>query len=84
MFYVIAAKVSTNIQLPNGNIFAVGGDLVIQCEVGGYPQPIVTWTKDEVELQPSERIQITGNICLLFFFSKQFQTSIGALNKLKP
>lgn len=55
--------ITTNINLPNGNVFAVGSDMSIQCDVQGYPKPIVTWYKDDVEIQRSDRIQISGNYC---------------------
>lgn len=53
-------KVSVNLILPTGNTFAVGGDLNLQCEIRGYPTPEATWYKDDVELSPSGRVQITG------------------------
>lgn len=51
---------SVNIILPNGNTFVAGNDVSIQCDVRGYPRPYVTWTKDGVEIQKSNRIRISG------------------------
>lgn len=46
--------------LPSGNTFAVGADLNLQCDIEGHPTPVATWYKDDVELLPSARVQITG------------------------
>lgn len=59
-FNSLTVKVSTNLLLPAGNTFAVGVDINLQCEITGWPTPVVTWYKDDVELSPSDRIEITG------------------------
>ncbi|XP_045537794.1 papilin isoform X3 [Papilio machaon] len=38
---------------------ATGAQLTLPCEVDGYPEPEVRWTKDGVPLLPSDRIDIT-------------------------
>lgn len=60
MSFLRKEPVSTHISLPNGNTFNVGADISIQCEVRGYPQPIASWFKDDVEIQQSQRIRISG------------------------
>lgn len=52
--------ITVNIILSSGNTFVAGNDVSIQCEVHGYPKPLVRWTKDGVEIQESERIRISG------------------------
>lgn len=52
--------VATNIILPNGNTFAVGSEIQIQCDVQGYPTPTVTWYKNDEEIYPSQRVRISG------------------------
>ncbi|CAH1637578.1 unnamed protein product [Spodoptera littoralis] len=41
---------------------SIGKDLKLTCEVDGYPEPDVYWTKDGVRLENNERILITGNV----------------------
>lgn len=53
-----------NIILPNGNTFVAGNDVSIQCDVRGYPRPLVTWTKNDNEIHPSDRIRISGKIII--------------------
>lgn len=55
--------VTTNIVLSNGNNFAVGSVLLLQCDVRGSPKPTVTWFKDNTQLDSNDRIQITGMFC---------------------
>lgn len=50
--------------LPNGNTFVAGDDVSIQCDARGLPKPYVSWTKNGVELQQSQRIRITGKYFL--------------------
>lgn len=58
---------TTSINLPNGNTFAVGSDMSIQCVVTGFPRGVVSWFKDDVPLEPSDRVQIsTGNLSINF------------------
>lgn len=59
-FFPLKEPVSTHISLPNGNTFSVGSDISIQCDVRGYPQPLAAWFKDDVEIQQSQRIRISG------------------------
>ena len=43
----------------------VGDELFVQCQVGGVPDPTVTWSKDGADLvdnSPSLRIITVGNI----------------------
>ena len=40
--------------------YAVGSDIHIHCEVQGYPQPRVTWFKDNNQIAPSDRLQLAG------------------------
>lgn len=56
--------VVVNIILPNGNTFVAGNDVSIQCDVRGYPQPYVQWSKDDVEILESQRIRISGKLKL--------------------
>lgn len=58
--YSSIAPVTTNIVLANGNNFAVGSVLLLQCDVKGFPKPTVAWFKDNVQLEPNDRTQITG------------------------
>ena len=37
-------------------------DLLIHCEVQGYPQPTVTWYKDNNPILPTDRVSITGTL----------------------
>ncbi|XP_022817707.1 papilin-like isoform X2 [Spodoptera litura] len=41
---------------------SIGKDLKLTCEVDGYPEPDVYWTKDGVRLENNDRILITGNV----------------------
>lgn len=60
-FYCLhVEQVAVNIILPNGNTFVAGNDVSIQCDVRGYPRPLVTWTKNDNEIHPSDRIRISG------------------------
>ncbi|XP_068155724.1 papilin isoform X2 [Drosophila tropicalis] len=43
------------------NSYTPGSTIALSCAVQGYPVPEVTWTKDKVPLQNSERIQITSS-----------------------
>lgn len=51
--------VRTNITTENQR-FPTNADVVIPCEVEGYPTPQVQWYKDGVSLNPSERVLISG------------------------
>ncbi|XP_063221793.1 papilin isoform X2 [Bacillus rossius redtenbacheri] len=55
---IYRVPVKTNVTMTQ-TLFPVGSDISIPCDVDGYPIPVVTWYKDEVPLQSSERIQIT-------------------------
>ncbi|XP_032578299.1 papilin isoform X5 [Drosophila sechellia] len=41
------------------NSYTPGSTIVMSCSVQGYPEPNVTWTKDNVPLYDNERVQIT-------------------------
>ncbi|XP_033162682.1 papilin isoform X2 [Drosophila mauritiana] len=41
------------------NSYTPGSTIVMSCSVQGYPEPNVTWTKDDVPLYNNERVQIT-------------------------
>lgn len=49
-----------------------GNDVSVRCDVRGYPRPYVTWTKDGVEIQQSQRIRISGK----YLFGKSTRYSI--------
>ncbi|XP_003736478.2 papilin isoform X2 [Drosophila pseudoobscura] len=42
------------------NSYSPGSTIAISCSVQGYPEPNVTWTKDNTPLYSNERIQITS------------------------
>lgn len=56
--------------LPSGNTFDVGNDISIQCEVRGYPPPTTTWTKDNIEIEQSDRIRISGRVVDILSYTK--------------
>lgn len=64
IFFIYIVPVITRMDLPQGNAFAVGADIAIHCEIEGYPTPNVSWFKDDNEIVPSNRIQISGKIYL--------------------
>lgn len=51
---------TTNLFLPRGNTFAVGADIVIYCNVTGYPRPDVIWYRNGQEIIESSRQRISG------------------------
>ncbi|KPJ01498.1 Papilin [Papilio xuthus] len=55
---VYTVPVTTRI-LSSTSTVATGAQLSLMCEVDGYPEPEVRWTKDGVPLLPSDRIDIT-------------------------
>lgn len=68
---------TVNLALPNGNTFAVGGDVSLQCDIGGYPTPVVTWFKDDVEIQESDRIHISGKLLIFLNSLPSFVSHIN-------
>lgn len=46
--------------------YPVGADIHIHCEVQGYPQPRVTWYKDNNQVTSSDRLQHAGILQFLF------------------
>ncbi|XP_017083163.2 papilin isoform X3 [Drosophila eugracilis] len=46
--------------LDSKNSYAAGSTIAMSCSVQGYPEPNVTWTKDEEPLYNNERVQITS------------------------
>lgn len=68
MFSIV--PVSAVLRLENGHSYALGADIVLQCDVDGSPTPNVTWYKNDVLLEASNRIQITGKLAnFQIFFS---------------
>ncbi|XP_013170735.1 PREDICTED: papilin isoform X4 [Papilio xuthus] len=55
---LVNVPVTTRI-LSSTSTVATGAQLSLMCEVDGYPEPEVRWTKDGVPLLPSDRIDIT-------------------------
>ncbi|XP_013147767.1 PREDICTED: papilin isoform X2 [Papilio polytes] len=55
---VVTVPVTTRI-LSSTTTVATGAQLSLPCEVDGYPEPEVRWTKDGVPLLQSDRIDIT-------------------------
>ncbi|XP_037713628.1 papilin-like [Drosophila subpulchrella] len=50
--------VQAELKLDWKNSYTSGSNISMSCSVQGYPKPNVTWTKDNVALYHSERIQI--------------------------
>ena len=40
--------------------YSVGSEIAINCDVQGYPEPRVTWYKDESRIIADNRIQLTS------------------------
>ncbi|KYB26517.1 Papilin-like Protein [Tribolium castaneum] len=55
-FVPVRANITTDNQR-----FPVNSDIVIPCDVEGYPTPQVQWYKDGISLSPSERVHISDN-----------------------
>ncbi|KAJ6638506.1 Papilin, partial [Pseudolycoriella hygida] len=53
-----SVRVTAEMILPNGHNFAVGSEISITCNVGGYPVPAVKWYKNDVELIADSRVRI--------------------------
>lgn len=60
--YICPVPVSTHVTTPYSSLKA-GTELRIQCDVDGYPDPDVYWTKDGARITPDDRISISGK-CL--------------------
>ncbi|XP_046445127.1 papilin-like isoform X2 [Daphnia pulex] len=60
-----------NLVAPNARAWAersnypVDSDIQIHCDVQGYPQPTVTWYKDNNPILPTDRVSVTGNNTLI-------------------
>ncbi|XP_055847561.1 papilin isoform X3 [Episyrphus balteatus] len=59
--YRKSVSASALIRRDSSNNYTIGSDVVLTCEVGGYPTPNVTWFKDSKQVFSSNRIQITEN-----------------------
>lgn len=59
-FFNNLVRATANIRFPSGSSFTPGNDIVIECDVTGYPEPQVKWYKDEVEIFQSERVHIVS------------------------
>ena len=63
---IIRLLIETNAVLPDTRAHAdkssypVGSEINIDCTVRGHPQPEVTWLKDGVLLEQSDRLQISS------------------------
>ncbi|XP_047512955.1 papilin-like [Pieris napi] len=55
---VYTVPVTTRI-LAEATKMSAGTVITVPCEVDGYPVPVVRWSKDNVPLESSDRIQIT-------------------------
>jgi len=45
--------------------YSVGSEIAINCDVQGYPEPRVTWYKDESRIIADNRIQLTSNYTVI-------------------
>ena len=45
--------------------YQTGSDITINCDVQGFPESRVTWYKDNNVIEPSDRVQLTGNNSLI-------------------
>lgn len=63
----LIVPVKANITLEKSQ-YGVGEEISIPCNVDGYPIPRVQWLKDEEPIQPSVRLNITGEFSEFFFF----------------
>lgn len=61
-FFVSKVPVTANILLPKGRVFSVGTDISLYCNVTGEPIPDVTWYKDNRPLEPSNHVEIPGEM----------------------
>ncbi|XP_017062546.1 papilin isoform X2 [Drosophila ficusphila] len=59
--YVPEPTVNVNavLALDSKNSYTAGSTIVMNCAVQGYPEPNVTWTKDDVPIYNNQRVQIT-------------------------
>ena len=57
----------------------IGADLRLTCDVDGFPEPDVHWTKDGVTIQTDGRITITGKSTLSqHFYMDRLQVKFDA------
>lgn len=55
IWYVAAPEI---IVRPNHKTVLIGEQLKLTCEAIGTPKPSITWTKDDIIIEPSDRIQV--------------------------
>ncbi|RXG71267.1 Papilin [Armadillidium vulgare] len=52
----------------NTTKFSSFSDIVLPCEIQGYPPPSVYWYHDDIPVEPSEKVYISGNYLIVKFF----------------
>ncbi|XP_050666031.1 papilin-like isoform X3 [Leptidea sinapis] len=60
-----AVPVTTRINAERTQVVA-GSEIRLACDVDGYPEPRVQWTKDRMQLTATDRIQITETRLTIF------------------
>jgi len=64
------------------NSYTPGSTIVMSCSVQGYPEPNVTWIKDDVPLYNNERVQITCkqlfNNTISIYLNKKIKSYVTA------
>jgi hypothetical protein len=65
-FFITKSKVAPNARAwAERSNYPVDSDIQIHCDVQGYPQPTVTWYKDNNPILPTDRVSVTGMIVTL-------------------
>ncbi|CAI6343726.1 unnamed protein product [Macrosiphum euphorbiae] len=63
------------IVVPENKTVSVGEQLQLSCKAVGNPEPFITWVKDDIDLELSQRVQVFQNNTLII--SKAERTDGG-------
>ncbi|CAI6348412.1 unnamed protein product [Macrosiphum euphorbiae] len=53
------------IEVPENKTVSVGEQLQLSCKAVGDPEPSITWAKDDIDLEPGQRVQVFQNNTLI-------------------